>query len=705
MLSKNNWTVLLACKLIIMVLCTTTACGQQPPPNNHQAQPKSNALIHETSPYLLQHAYNPVQWHAWNEATLALAQKENKPLLISIGYAACHWCHVMEQESFEDEEVAQLMNEHFICIKVDREERPDVDHIYMTACQLINKSGGWPLNALALPSGAPFYAGTYFQKEDWKKILHHFIQLQKNKPEQLESAAQQLTKGIVQMHQVPSREQSPLTTTTEQLQALFTHQKNKIDWKKGGFIRGQNKFPLPSNWRYLLRHGVLLQESKAIEAVHTTLEQMALGGIYDQLGGGFARYSTDADWKVPHFEKMLYDNAQLVRLYAEAYQHQKNPLYKKVIEETLDWIEREMTAPQGGFYTSLNADSEGKEGAYYVWTKAEIEAVLGTEQAALFGDFYQITPQGNWEHGKNVLLPSSAHIEQHQAMTPLRQQLLQIRQKRVRPTLDNKQITAWNALQITAYVKAYRALGKEQYLTTARQQMELILKQAWPDQQQVGRLFLRENGKNLAGFLDDYAFLIEACLELYQVTFEERWLERAQLLVQYTQTHFLDKETHLFFYTPHYNAPLVAPKTEVQDHVIPASNSQMALNLYHLGIYYDNKAYQEQAEKMLGHISQHLYKDPSYFANWGLLLLEQTLPLYEIAIVGTTAQQKRQAFDAYYLPQVLWLGGQEEGNLALLQDKLIPEQTTIYVCQNRVCQRPVTQVAEALPLIQQSAKQ
>jgi uncharacterized protein YyaL (SSP411 family) len=704
MLSTNSWAVLWVYGLIT-VLCATSACGQLPPQQNHQSPPKSNALIHETSPYLLQHAYNPVQWHAWNEATLALAQQQNKPLLISIGYAACHWCHVMEQESFEDEEVAQLMNEHFICIKVDREERPDVDQVYMTACQLINKSGGWPLNALALPTGEPFYAGTYYPKEDWKKILHHFIQLQQNKPEQLESAAQQLTKGIVQMHQVPSSGQLPLTPTTEQLQALFAQQKNKIDWKKGGFLRGQNKFPLPSNWRYLLRHGVLLQEPKAVEAVHTTLEQMALGGIYDQLGGGFARYSTDADWRVPHFEKMLYDNAQLVRLYAEAYQHQKNPLYKKVIEETLAWIEREMTAPQGGFYASLDADSEGEEGAYYVWTKTEIEAVLGTEQAVLFNNFYQITTQGNWEHHKNILLPSTPNLEQHQAMADMRQQLLQIRQQRERPALDNKQITAWNALQITAYVKAYRALGKEAYLTTAKTQMELILKQAWPTQQQVKRIFSKGASKNLAGFLDDYAFLIEACLELYQVTFEEQWLEHAQSLVQYTQTHFLDKNTNLFFYTPNYNAPLVAPKTEVHDHVIPASNSQMALNLYHLGIYYNNKAYKEQAQEMLGHISQPLFKDSGYFSNWGLLLLEQTLPLYEVAIVGKEAQQKRQAFDSHYLPQVLWLGGQAEGNLVLLQDKLIPAQTTIYVCQNRVCQRPVTKVAEALPLIQQSLNQ
>lgn len=702
MLLKNNWTILLFYGLI-MLLCTTTACSQLPP-QPKQSPKKSNALIHETSPYLLQHAYNPVQWHAWNEATLALAQKENKPLLISIGYAACHWCHVMEHESFEDEEVAQLMNEHFICIKVDREERPDVDQVYMTACQLINKSGGWPLNALALPTGEPFYAGTYYPKEDWKKILNHFIQLQTNKPEQLQTAAQQLTKGIAQMHQVPSS--SPLqSTTTEQLEQLFTSQKNTIDWNKGGFLRGQNKFPLPSSWRYLLRHGVLLQAPKAVEAVHTTLEQMALGGIYDQLGGGFARYSTDADWKIPHFEKMLYDNAQLVRLYAEAYQQEKNPLYKKVIEETLAWIEREMTAPQGGFYASLDADSEGEEGAYYVWNKAEIEAVLGIEQAALFNNFYQVTALGNWEHGKNVLLPVEANIKQHQAMAPLRQQLLQSRQQRERPALDNKQITAWNALQITAYVKAYRALGNEAYLTTARTQMELILQHVWKEQQQVARIFSMGADKNLAGFLDDYAFLIEACLELYQVTFEEQWLERAQLLVQYTQTHFLDKKTNLFFYTPSYNAPLVAPKTEVHDHVIPASNSQMALNLHHLGIYYNNKAYQQQAQEMLGHISQPMFKDPSYFANWGLLLLEQTLPLYEVAIVGTAAQQKRQAFDAYYLPQVLWLGGQTEGNLVLLQDKLIPTQTTIYVCQNRVCQRPVTKVAAALPLIQQSLKQ
>lgn len=677
------------------LLWSMMACSQSPADSS---QPKtSNALIHETSPYLLQHAYNPVQWHAWNEATLALAQKENKPLLISIGYAACHWCHVMEEESFEDQEVAQLMNEHFICIKVDREERPDVDQVYMTACQLINKSGGWPLNALALPTGKPFYAGTYFPKENWKKILQHFIDLQQNNPAQLQTAAEQLTKGIAQVHQIPNSS-PPAAYSKEQLQSLFTSQQKNIDWKRGGFLRGQNKFPLPSNWRYFLRHGVLMQEEELLESVHTTLKAMALGGIYDQLRGGFARYSTDQDWEIPHFEKMLYDNAQLVRLYAEAYQQQKNPLYKKVIVETLNWIEEEMTAPEGGFYASLDADSEGEEGAYYVWTSQEIKEILG-EEAAAFINFYQLQARGNWEAGKNVLLPLEYSPKQQEKMAPLLQQLLAIRKKRPQPALDNKHITAWNALQITAYVKAYRALGEEHFLEVALTQMEHIMQQAWPEKQQVLRTFSTASDKKLAGFLDDYAFLMEACLELYQVTFEEQWLENAQLLATYVTTHFEDKETGLFFYTPQYNPPLVAPKIEVHDQVIPASNSQMALNFYHLGLYYDHKPYQEQAKAMLDQVHQPLFKDPSYFANWGLLLLEQTLPFYEVAIVGASAQAKRAAFDQHYLPQVLWLGGQQEGTLELLENKFIPKQTTIYVCQNRICQRPVTEVEEALPLI------
>ncbi len=682
-----------------ILLWTTVACTQLPPNADPPKLLNSNALIKETSPYLLQHAYNPVQWHAWNNTTLALAQKENKPLLISIGYAACHWCHVMEEESFEDPEVARLMNEHFICIKVDREERPDVDQVYMTACQLINKSGGWPLHAFALPTGEPFYAGTYFPKDKWTKVLEHFIALQKNKPEQLQTTAAQLTKGIVQMHQVPANN-APIAYSKEQIHQLFATQKSTIDWNRGGFTRGQNKFPLPSSWRYLLRYGILMQEEKAVEAVHTTLEQMALGGIYDQLGGGFARYSTDADWKVPHFEKMLYDNAQLIRLYAEAYQQQPKPLYKKVIVKTLDWIEREMTAPEGGFYASLDADSEGEEGAYYVWTTTETQAILG-EKAASFNSFYQLTSKGNWERGNNILLPLNNDIEQEQNLAPLRQQLFLARQKRERPALDNKRVTAWNALQITAYVKAYRALGEKRFLTIALTQMNRIMQQAWPSQQHVNRTFSPASTKPLAGFLDDYAFLMEACLELYQVTFDEQWLERAQLLADYTNTYFKDKETDLFFYTPRYNAPLVANKTEVHDNVIPSSNSQMALNLYHLGIYYNNKTAKEQARTMLGHIRTPLFKDPGYFANWGLLLLEQSLPFYEVAVVGERAQEKRKAFDQHYLPQVLWLGGQEEGKLELLESKLIPKQTTIYVCQDRVCQRPVTTIEEALPLIQQ----
>ena len=444
----------------------------------------TNMLVNESSPYLLQHAHNPVNWHPWNEETLAKAKAENKLLIISIGYAACHWCHVMEHESFEDTAVARIMNEHFINIKVDREERPDVDDVYMTACQMVSEDGcGWPLNAFALPDGKPVWAGTYFPKKKWIEIVDYFSKEWQNKPGQMEEYAAQLTTGIDQSSELPQPIGEPefkKGTLTEITDLLLS----RIDFEKGG-RKGNPKFPMPSNYELLLEHHFLTGNEKSLEAVNVTLDEMAMGGIYDHLGGGFARYSVDDKWLVPHFEKMLYDNGQLVSLYSNAYRLSKNPFYKKVVEETLAFVERELTSPEGAFYSSLDADSEGEEGKFYVWEKNEIDSLLG-ENAQVFNDFYNIKSNGNWEHGKNILhlkKTSDETAKKHNlSMEGLNAKINQSksilfahREKRVRPGLDDKALTSWNALMMGGYIDAFKAFGKEAYLESALKNAQFII--------------------------------------------------------------------------------------------------------------------------------------------------------------------------------------------------------------------------------------
>jgi hypothetical protein len=442
----------------------------------------TNELIHESSPYLLQHAHNPVNWYPWGVHALQKATAENKMLIISIGYAACHWCHVMEHESFEDEEVANMMNDHFICIKVDREERPDVDQVYMAAAQLITGRGGWPLNAIALPDGRPFYAGTYFPKHKWLNMLAYFVDLQKKQPEALEKSAAQVTQGIHITESV-TENKSAGDFSVADLDKAFETWKPNIDFTRGGENRAP-KFPMPAAWQYLLHYHYLTNHKEALQAATVTLDQMALGGIYDHLQGGFARYSTDADWQIPHFEKMLYDNAQLVTLYSLAYQATRNPLYKTTVYQTLNFIKEELTTPEGAFYASLDADSEGVEGKFYLWTKAELDAVLGKD-SDLFCAYYEVTDTGNlpatqgeWETGSNILFrrnDAEAIAKEHAIpvdalnvkMEEARKKLLQKRNSRVKPGLDDKILSSWNALMITGYVRAYRVFGEEEFLATA----------------------------------------------------------------------------------------------------------------------------------------------------------------------------------------------------------------------------------------------
>ncbi|MCF8238575.1 MAG: thioredoxin domain-containing protein [Saprospiraceae bacterium] len=692
--------------LFTMWILSLYSCSGQPKQTQNEAYEFTNELIHERSPYLLQHAHNPVNWQPWGEKAFQKAREENKLVIISIGYAACHWCHVMEHESFEDIDVANYMNEHFICIKVDREERPDVDQIYMTAAQLMTGRGGWPLNALALPDGKPFYAGTYFPKKSWLDMLNYFVDIQSKDPNSINDQAQKVTDGIRSAEQVTFAQDKPIASITD-IHKLFDQWKTTIDFEKGG-EQGAPKFPLPSNWEYLLQYHYLTHDSNALNAVTVTLDNMASGGIYDQLGGGFARYSTDEDWKAPHFEKMLYDNAQLVSLYSHAYQVTKIPVYKKVVLETLDFIKTELSAPDGGFYSSLDADSEGEEGKYYVWTTEEINAIL-TAEAPLFIDYYNLTRSGNWEDQKNILLrkPQDEKLvkkyaisieEMHRRIEQAKAKVMAVRSKRLKPRLDDKILTSWNALMVKGYIDAYRAFGDKEYREEAIRQANYIFKNTVLKNFEI----LRSNNgdhSSIYGFLDDYAFTISTCIALYQVTFDELWLHRAKDISDYTLIHFFDHESGMFFYTNGQYADLIARKMEVADNVIPSSNSAMAKNLLLLGLYFDHDAYIQTARQMILNVQEDMHQNIRYYSNWGSVELLLIQPPTEVAILGPDFEQFRMKLNEYFLPHSILLGGDQEGSLPLLENKLVPERTIIYVCQDKVCKLPTISVEEALKQI------
>ena len=666
----------------------------------------TNQLIHESSPYLLQHAHNPVNWYPWGREALDKAQKENKLIIISIGYAACHWCHVMEHESFENEEVASYMNEHFVAIKVDREERPDIDQVYMNAVQLIDGRGGWPLNCIALPDGRPVYGGTYFTSEQWIDMLTKVSAFVKEHPDKAEQQAIALTEGV-QSSEMIYLNTEEAEFSIKDLDDTFATWENHIDYVQGGH-KGAPKFPLPVGYQFLLHYNYLVQNKAALRAVTLTLDKMADGGIYDQIGGGFARYSVDAYWKAPHFEKMLYDNAQLVSLYSSAYKQTRDDYYKVIIKETLDFIQRELSSDEGGFFSSLDADSEGEEGKYYVWTQDELQQVLG-DDAALIIDYYNVKEKGNWEDAQNILYKSGndrkiankhnlTESDLSLQLTKAKNILLKEREKRIPPGLDDKIITSWNALMLKGYIDAYNVLDNKDYLEIALQNASFInTKIKQPD----NRLYRNyKNGKaSINAFLDDYAFTIGAFISLYQTTFDEKFLEDAKHLAEYTIDHFYDQSSGMFYYTSDLDPGLIARKMEVTDNVIPASNSEMAKNLFLLGNYFYSDDYINMSKKMLNNVKQNAIKGGAYYANWDVLMSWFASPPYEVAILGDNFESKRKEFNKHYLPNVLLSGGIDEGRLSLLEGKLVEGQTTIYVCQDKTCARPVTEVEEALKQI------
>ncbi|WP_449437460.1 thioredoxin domain-containing protein [Pedobacter steynii] len=664
-----------------------------------------NNLIKASSPYLLQHAYNPVNWYEWGEEALQKAKQESKLILVSIGYSACHWCHVMERESFERHDVAEVMNQHFVCIKVDREERPDIDQIYMMAIQLMTGSGGWPLNCICLPDQRPIYGGTYFKKDDWISVLLSVANLWANEPDKAKQYADRLTDGIRNSEKViPNVNVDEYTKV--QLTEIIEPWKRYFDIAEGGYNRAP-KFPLPNNWQFMLRYSHLMEDDATHVSTLLTLEKMALGGIYDHVGGGFARYSVDGKWHVPHFEKMLYDNGQLISLYAEAYQYSKSPLFKDVVIETIDWLEREMTSPEGLFYSALDADSEGVEGKFYVWEKEEFDTVVGVD-AHLLADYYHVTSDGNWEEeDTNILLRKFMEeeyadvkgitvMELQAKIKEAKAKLLQARSKRVRPGLDDKCLTAWNAMAIKGLAESSGIFGMPHYYDLAKRAADFILANLRGSDGGLYRNF--KNGKvTIPGFLDDYAFFIEALIALYQSDYDERWLNEAKQLTDYVLVNFEDKDSPMLFYTSASGETLIARKHEIMDNVIPSSNSTMAQNLHVLGLLFDNDQYVSKASAMLAAVHPQIKTYGSAYSNWAIQLLNEVFGINEVAITGSKVYDIKKELNAHYIPNKITLAG-TNSNLPLLKDKQSIE-TKIYICRNKACQSPVTTVDEALQLI------
>jgi uncharacterized protein YyaL (SSP411 family) len=676
--------------------------------------PFTNKLIHESSPYLLQHAHNPVEWYPWGDEALAKAKAENKLLLISIGYSSCHWCHVMEHESFEDTAVAAVMNEHFVCIKVDREERPDIDDVYMMACQLASGGGcGWPLNSFAMPDGRPVWAGTYFPKSRWLEILAYFKQTYADEPEKMEAYASQLVQGVRDHGLDSALHHDVAPITTDDVHLLAKQFMDRMDPIMGG-RRGAPKFPMPNNWDFLMHYAYRYKNQRAAELVKTTLDKMMMGGIYDQLEGGFARYAVDSVWLVPHFEKMLYDNGQLVSTYAKAYAWTGDSAYLDLVTQTADFAMKYWSDDAGGFYSSYDADSEKEEGKYYVWTTTELEELISNEKDRMvFYDFNDIKPQGNWEHNKNILqrhkriseVAKTHAIESSEVERILREiyaDLIKARSKRVMPGLDDKVLSSWNGLMLNGLIDAYHATGEVKYRERALANANFLLKHMIHEKDGYRMDRNYKNGKStINAFLDDYAITISAFLNLYQSTFDITWLDHAKGLTEHVMQHFSGEENALFYYTSDIDPPLVARRIDFSDNVIPAANSIMARNLFTLGTILYHQPYLDRSNQMLMTVWKRMQQDaqPAFYSNWCQLILDVADPPYEVAIVGNESVEKLAMMRKTYQPHAIYLGGDTEGTLPLLENKAADNQTLIYVCRNKICKLPTADAPKALSLL------
>ncbi len=660
----------------------------------------TNALVDETSPYLLQHSHNPVNWRPWSQQALEDAKKENKLVIVSIGYSSCHWCHVMEEETFEDEEVAKVMNENFISIKVDREERPDVDQIYQDFQRLTDGNTGWPLNVIVLPNGKPFYGGTYHSKTQWVEVLTKMNELYKKDPEKAKEYTDMVTEGIDQINLIePANSLEELTE--DDLKKSVENWQQNWDLQEGG-EKGTEKFMIPSNLNFLLDYAISTGDVQARAHVKNTLDKMALGGIYDQIGGGFHRYSTDSNWKVPHFEKMLYDNAQVLSLYSKAYTVFKDLAYKNVVWETIDFLDREMKNTEGGYYAALDAVSEGEEGKFYVWEVDNLRGALG-DDFKLFAYYYTITEEAAWEENKYVLhrlKDDRSFLKEHPvaynelsaAKARWNKKLLTVRGERTRPRSDDKIITSWNALLITGLVDSYKAFGQKEHLEMAQATFQYLRTNSFQNGSLVHTF--KKGSRQKEGFLEDYAFLTDAALVLYGSTMNVDYLQFAQQLHTIAETRFSDEASGMYRYND--RDELIAKIIKTNDGALPSPNAVMAHNLFRLGHIEYNTEYTKKSKQMLSAMVPAITESASSYSKWNALLLNNTYPYYEIAVVGKSADALIKGLGEMHLPNTLIVGSTSESELPLFEGRFVEDGTYIYVCQNTTCKLPVETVTDAV---------
>ena len=646
----------------------------------------------------------------WSSDVFSLAQAQHKLIIISIGYSACHWCHVMERESFENQDVADIMNAHFISIKVDREERPDVDQLYMESVQLMTGQGGWPLNVICLPDGRPIFGGTYFPFQKWKDTLGNIVRLWKEEPQTCIQYGEQLMAAMHQHAQV-NQEVSQSAFTKSDLEDLVDQILGKADRKLGG-MNGAPKFPMPVIQRFLLRYGWISGNDDALQWVHHTLQCMASGGIYDHIGGGFARYATDAFWKVPHFEKMLYDNGQLIRLYAEAYRTEPNELYRKVVYETVEWMQRELMHPAGACFAALDADTDGEEGRFYVWTPDEFQQILGAD-ASIAIDFYGLETIGFWENGKSIPLVATsirALAEKYdyspegmaEKIVEIRNTLLHARKKRTQPGLDDKILLGWNALMVSGLAQASIAFGENDLLLLAERNYRFLMQQFKGDNGKWYRTW-KSGTAMVSAFLEDMALLLDACLELYQVTWNENYLEDAQNILHYIQKQHYNTSSGIYTFSPSWGEKLVATTLEFSDNVIPSANGVMAHNLFLMGRLMGKPEWLQQSERLLAQVDSKIQSYGAYASNWALLHTYRHFGFHELTVVGPNAIQAKTELQDRFLPNILIAGTvYPNDRISLFAHRWIPEKTGFFLCENGSCQKPVFSLDEALNQLEPS---
>lgn len=681
----------------------------------------TNNLAHETSPYLLQHAHNPVNWYPWGKEALDRAKMEDKMILVSIGYSACHWCHVMERESFENVDTAVLMNEHFINIKIDREERPDLDHIYMDAVQAISGSGGWPLNVFLTPETKPFYGGTYFppvrafNRVSWREVLYNLVQSWKEKRNEIEAQAENLTEyishagnfsaGKKALFDIPFENEFD-TATGEKIFAAIMKTADTV-W--GGFGKAP-KFPQVFSIEYLLQFHHYTHNDQALQQALLSIDKMLDGGIYDHVGGGLARYSTDEQWLAPHFEKMLYDNALLLLVLCDAFQVTKRAKYRNAIEKTLLFLQNEMQHPQGGFYAALDADSEGEEGKFYVWDKKDVEELLG-EKSAVFCEFFDITEKGNWE-GKNILrnLETEEEFVQKRKLgkddfallkSDCLQKLYVKRSERIRPGLDDKIILGWNALLVKAIAKAALVLQSGDFRDMAERSFRFLIDNFTAVGYELYHTWKLGKAKYPA-FLDDYAYLTDACITMYELTFKIDYLLKAKGYCDHVLENFSDDEEVFFYYTSHSQQDIVARKKEIYDGATPSGNSVMAYNLHRLSILFDEQDWGMRAEKMLRSVSEAIIKYPTSFGIWASLLLEKITGTKEVTITGKNAFAFAVSIQSgHYIPGKVIMAAEKEetDKFPMLRNRDIKDFIQIFLCRNYVCKLPFTTEVELVKAV------